>query len=364
MVASTIEAPPYVDAAGDAPFSAGERIVLTNEATGLSAALLVEPGSGGGLMLALAERPYHRLHRAEQKPGAVFWRPTAGHRAAIWRLEREAGGDAAVRVVPYGRTERVAECCLGLDGAEPNFGVNGYCLLRGLVSAAKLSRALRLLNHHLGSASLADDVEPRGLGTEFVGGAEGSAAEGAAGAGVVKLGGGHRCTCSLAQAPPLLDLLSADERREVRRVLEAHGGCGADAGGVSGLFGCQVALRFPLALPQGAVVGDEALPPLLDRLEWHTDAAKYNEKKRFDLVVGIFLSSVPSPSDGALYVLPGSHRGPGETRSAAGGVRSPPRAVLAQPGDAIVFDRELVHAGGPNLGSAIRYALYFRLRLE
>lgn len=34
------------------------------------------------------------------------------------------------------------------------------------------------------------------------------------------------------------------------------------------------------------------------------------------------------------------------------------------PGAAIVFDKDLVHAGGPNLTGQIRYALYFRLRWQ
>ena len=33
-------------------------------------------------------------------------------------------------------------------------------------------------------------------------------------------------------------------------------------------------------------------------------------------------------------------------------------------GTVIVFDKDLVHAGGPNLGADIRYALYYRLRIE
>lgn len=40
------------------------------------------------------------------------------------------------------------------------------------------------------------------------------------------------------------------------------------------------------------------------------------------------------------------------------------KAILAEPGTVIVFDKDLVHAGGPNLSSAIRYALYARMRFE
>lgn len=36
--------------------------------------------------------------------------------------------------------------------------------------------------------------------------------------------------------------------------------------------------------------------------EWHTDAAKYNEKKHFDLVAGVFLSPVKGRCEGNLWV--------------------------------------------------------------
>jgi ectoine hydroxylase-related dioxygenase (phytanoyl-CoA dioxygenase family) len=51
--------------------------------------------------------------------------------------------------------------------------------------------------------------------------------------------------------------------------------------------------------------------------------------------------------------------------TAATGAGSEARAVpiLAEPGTAIVFDKDLLHAGAPNLSSNIRYALYFRMRL-
>ena len=38
------------------------------------------------------------------------------------------------------------------------------------------------------------------------------------------------------------------------------------------------------------------------------------------------------------------------------------RPILASPGTCIIFDKDLVHAGAPNLSSAIRYALYARMR--
>lgn len=267
----------------------------------------------------------------------------------LWRLARAPSNNAA----------HAAH-----SAKEAHFGHDGFCLLPGLVGEPKISAALRYLNHHLGSADLAKDIEPQGLGMEFAQGTE---------QGVVKLGGGHRCTCSLAQAAPLLELLGADERGAIRRALGEQEGCAERRGPVSPMFGCQVALRFPLALAAGVLSTEEALPPLLERLEWHTDAAKYNAKKRFDVVVGVFLSDVQRASDGALWVAPGSQVAerdaresgaldPRDVRCGAGVPSSRPIVVPA--GTAIVFDKDLLHAGGPNLGAGIRYALYYRLRLE
>ena len=38
--------------------------------------------------------------------------------------------------------------------------------------------------------------------------------------------------------------------------------------------------------------------------------------------------------------------------------------ILCEAGSVIVFDKDLVHAGAPNLSSAIRYALYARMRFD
>eukprot|EP00965_Chrysotila_dentata_P221951 6192686-Pleurochrysis_carterae.AAC.4 len=131
-------------------------------------------------------------------------------------------------------------------------------------------------------------------------------------------------------------------------------------------------------LSSGLLEADAALPSLLQRLEWHTDAAKYNRKKRFDFVLGVFLSAIPRACDGCLWVRRGSHCARGrlsqpdelaregrllEHPSAPGASGTIP-ILIDTPGTAIVFHKDLLHAGGPNLGPAIRYALYFRLRLE
>ena len=56
---------------------------------------------------------------------------------------------------------------------------------------------------------------------------------------------------------------------------------------------------------------------------------------------------------------PGALRSDGAEGGVGGAV-----PILASAGDAIVFDKDLLHAGGPNLSlsGAIRYALYCRMR--
>ena len=44
-----------------------------------------------------------------------------------------------------------------------SFARDGYVVLHGLIPRPKIERALRYLNHHLGSADLANDLEPEGL---------------------------------------------------------------------------------------------------------------------------------------------------------------------------------------------------------
>lgn len=256
-------------------------------------------------------------------------------------------------------------------------------------------------------------------------------------------GPGRACMCRLAQGAPLVALLDAPTRALIAAAIAPAGDASsarpagaavaataaavAPARTLSSMFGLQVALRFPMApFADGVADGDAALPGLLGvtnveyrdtetvrtrpplafpvvplpcarcvvralsgapcdshaavRGSWHTDAAKYNAKKTFDVVVGLFLSDVVRPSDGVLWVQPGSHTRERIAREAgtladgalctdeAARVRALDAAssvpILARAGTAIVFDKDLVHAGGPNLSSAIRHALYARMRFE
>ena len=367
-------------------FAAGDRIRLLHPSTGHALELLVEP-TKGGLLLARPSAPYHRLHRAAAQQHAVpqperrrspslSWKPTAGNAAAIWQIDdigaplvrvRARRGRDEPETAPLlltvdddGALSLATDACWRLDcggsgsptsvvprASDGDYARDGYTMLRGLVAADKLARALRLLNSHLGSASLAADLDATGLGTEYEDAEH-------AGGGVVKLGSGHLCTCSLAQQRDILAMVGEDERRRVAAAISSGGRQ------ISHTFGAQVALRFPQKpFAPGVVDGEAALPGLLARASssFHTDAAKYNDKKSFDFVLGIFLSKVATRADGSLWVVPGSHLRPAAGEASADGAT----AVLAAAGDAIVFHRDLTHAGGPNLSSDIRYACYYRL---
>ena len=388
-------------------FDCGETISLQHARTGHSLELLVEPVQRG-VMLARPAAPYHRLHRQTQAAAArLTWRQTSGNAAAAWdivpasadhsggvlvrglsrkdsplvHLSMDANGalvasqqeDGAGAVWLLRRRGGGAHASpgLALASAAASFARDGYVVLPGLVPPDKVARALRLLNHHLGSAELHADVEADGIGMEF----ERAASALDAGpepqkTGVVKLGSGRRCTCCLAQAAPLLALLGPRERSAIGEAVGAQ---------VSGPCGCQVALRFPLRpFGEGVLDGEAALPSLLPHAvtEWHTDAAKYNEKKCFDVVAGIFLNEMQGTAEGNLWVQPGSQARERKAREAgqlarralhSGDTYSHETATpitAAAPGTVIIFDKDLVHAGGPNLSPAIRYALYFRLRFE
>lgn len=408
-------------------FDVGERVQLQNGVTGHVLDLLVEPVRHG-VMLAQVSQPYSRLQRSSQRK-TVVWKQTAGNAYALWSiLQNHSAVDCskppAVHVVAAiapslrlamnhegdlilceegeedeGRSmwwlqQGATSLPMGLHnalgnetpmrdvlgrgytcgveegngvkvGAVQNFARDGFLVLPGLVGHSKVEKALRYLNHHLGSASLAEDLEPDGLGMEF----EGVLDEVQPASGVVKLGSGRRCHCCLAQAAPLLDLIGAKEREVICAAL-------GSSRPILATFGCQLALRFPLRpFTEGVLDGEAALPLLLPhaQLQWHTDAAKYNEKKSFDIVLGVFLNALPSRDRGNLWVQPGSHVQERADRESADGKNAGLRqytaeeahAILApDPGTVIVFDKDLVHAGGPNLSPNIRYALYYRVRFE
>ena len=231
-------------------FECGETIKLQHERTGYALVLIVETVQRG-LMLARPSAPYHRLHSsAQQASHKLSWKQTVGNAAAAWDIV-VVGEDARSVLVRGVCRKESSPVYLNVDAdgalvvseeegtaawqlqrgsssdsgggsgsggagggslalgpsqgpaAAASFARDGFVVLPGLCAADKVACALRLLNHHLGSADLKADVEPDGIGMEYeraVGELDGSDGGEAASRGVVKLGSGRRCTCCLAQA--------------------------------------------------------------------------------------------------------------------------------------------------------------------
>ena len=98
---------------------------------------------------------------------------------------------------------------------------------------------------------------------------------------------------------------------------------------------------------------------------WHQDGGIQNRdletspRPRMSLKVAYFLTDVSEPGRGNFAVLPGSHRR-NEIGRPADGSNDLPGAVpiLAEPGDAVVFDRRLWHMRSDNASDVTRKALF------
>lgn len=92
---------------------------------------------------------------------------------------------------------------------------------------------------------------------------------------------------------------------------------------------------------------------------WHQDNNRMNldlettPQPRVSVKVGYFLTDLPRPGMGNLTVIPGSHLG---ARPDASGGEASERAVeiVAEAGDAILFDRRLWHAASTNTSDRAR----------
>jgi ectoine hydroxylase len=104
-------------------------------------------------------------------------------------------------------------------------------------------------------------------------------------------------------------------------------------------------------------------PPLREppRWRWHQDGGRQNlelesPRPRLSVKVAYFLTDVDSPTQGALRIVPGSHR-----RDTLCNEHEPAGAVplLLTAGSAVVFDRRLWHARGDNVSERTRKALFY-----
>jgi ectoine hydroxylase-related dioxygenase (phytanoyl-CoA dioxygenase family) len=98
--------------------------------------------------------------------------------------------------------------------------------------------------------------------------------------------------------------------------------------------------------------------------KWHQDGGIQNRdletspRPRMSVKVAYFLTDVSAPGRGNFVVLPGSHRLDTIERPVAGNDVAGAVPILAEPGDAVVFDRRLWHMRSPNRSTITRKALF------
>jgi ectoine hydroxylase len=98
---------------------------------------------------------------------------------------------------------------------------------------------------------------------------------------------------------------------------------------------------------------------------WHQDSGRANRdiethpRPRLSLKVAYFLSDASEPGRGNFWVVPGSHLS--DTLEVPSGEGQPKGAcpVLVNPGDAVLFDRRIWHAGSPNWSEVTRKVLFY-----
>jgi ectoine hydroxylase-related dioxygenase (phytanoyl-CoA dioxygenase family) len=97
---------------------------------------------------------------------------------------------------------------------------------------------------------------------------------------------------------------------------------------------------------------------------WHQDGGVQNRdletspRPRMSVKVAYFLTDVSVPGRGNFVVLPGSHRLDAIDRPRAGNDVPGAVPILADPGDAVMFDRRLWHMRSPNRSRLTREALF------
>jgi ectoine hydroxylase-related dioxygenase (phytanoyl-CoA dioxygenase family) len=122
---------------------------------------------------------------------------------------------------------------------------------------------------------------------------------------------------------------------------------------------CQIALRFPAPVKE--------LHPHID------GTINRTYEPHFSILAAVFLSAAQEIGDGSLCVWPGSHLKLVEQVRANGAAglistgRIPtpvgaPVGLQVSPGDVLLAHSLLVHSIGTNFGAHIRYAVFFRVR--
>ena len=209
---------------------------------------------------------------------------------------------------------------------------DGYVGVPGVVPAARVTAALRAINHSLGQG-----LPPAQLPVFR-----------------------SRSFCpELQRDAVILDLLHATPAWSLAESLLGEGCIEAVRSG-------QIALAFPQAEAPGPP------HPHLDGLHTPTNGVPAGEVRSFTLLVGVVLSDVTAPGAGNLTVWPGSHRVYESYFRDVGAkalVRGMPPVALPEPreltgraGDVVLCHYQLAHAAGANTSAHVRYAVYFRLK--
>ncbi|MAG35078.1 MAG: phytanoyl-CoA dioxygenase [Dehalococcoidia bacterium] len=99
-------------------------------------------------------------------------------------------------------------------------------------------------------------------------------------------------------------------------------------------------------------------------IDWHRDGGIANRQlpeplPRLRLKICYVLSDLSQPGRGNTRFVPGSHKRPGQPAQQPGAI-DPDGAieVLAEPGDAVLFENRLFHAVGPNLSMVTRKTIF------
>jgi ectoine hydroxylase-related dioxygenase (phytanoyl-CoA dioxygenase family) len=107
-------------------------------------------------------------------------------------------------------------------------------------------------------------------------------------------------------------------------------------------------------------------PDVVQPWMWHQDGGVINRdlegepRPRMAVKLAYFLTDVSEPGRGNFMVLPGSHMVNRIDRPADDDNDIPGATpILAEPGDAVMFDRRLWHARSPNRSDITRKAIFF-----
>lgn len=115
-----------------------------------------------------------------------------------------------------------------------------------------------------------------------------------------------------------------------------------------------------------AATRNQAVNRAQENSSWHRDlgTSMYEMQEphpRLSVVAAFWLTDLGQPGSGNLRVVPGSHRLRGapcrnpETMEPYGTTE-----ILAEPGDVLLFDQRLWHAGSTNRGTHERACLFYR----